>query len=210
MPAGDFVGTGPAVSADGKTVYYGSNDKKLCVFAGWAASVTESLCRWLSLFFPVRLARYAVDAATGDVKWTYATGKDVLSSPALLGGVVIVGSYDNLVHGVDAATGAGLWTVATSGGVHAGPAVTKDGLVIVGDMTGAVMALAWPAAPAVTATEAAETSAVAAVVADVAAETVAASASAVADVAAETVAAAASAVVVAELSVAAEHKPDEL
>ncbi len=93
---------------------------------------------------------YAANTTTGNVVWSYATGQDVLSSPALLGEVVVVGSHDGHVHGVDAATGRQLWTVPTGSGVHAGPAITPEGMVIVGNMAGTVTALAWPAPAATT------------------------------------------------------------
>jgi len=41
---------------------------------------------------------YALDASTGALKWNYATGKEVESSPAVSGGIVYVGSWDKNVY----------------------------------------------------------------------------------------------------------------
>ena len=45
---------------------------------------------------------YALDAATGHPRWTYTTGDDVISSPAVTGGTVYIGSDDNKVYALDA------------------------------------------------------------------------------------------------------------
>ena len=74
---------------------------------------------------------HAVDAATGEAKWTYATGGKVRSSPAVADGVVFVGSFDAKLHAVDAATGEAKWMYATSGKVMSSPAVA-DGVAFVG------------------------------------------------------------------------------
>ena len=49
-----------------------------------------------------------VDAGTGALKWKFATGDDVESSPAVSpdGGTVFVGSDDSNLYAVDASTGA--------------------------------------------------------------------------------------------------------
>jgi outer membrane protein assembly factor BamB len=41
---------------------------------------------------------YALDAASGDKLWEFATGASVTSSPAVVDGVVFVGSWDNKVR----------------------------------------------------------------------------------------------------------------
>ena len=68
---------------------------------------------------------------TRPAKWTYATGGEVRSSPAVADGVVFVGSQDKKLHAVDAATGEAKWTYATGGAVWSSPAVA-DGVVFVG------------------------------------------------------------------------------
>ena len=49
---------------------------------------------------------YALKAVTGAVKWSYTTGGPVVSSPAVAGGVVYIGSDDGNVYALNATTGA--------------------------------------------------------------------------------------------------------
>jgi outer membrane protein assembly factor BamB len=67
------------------------------------------------------------------LKWTYTTGSDVFSSPAVTNGVVYVGSDDYNVYALDARTGVKLWSYATGygWGVDSSPAVTS-GVVYIG------------------------------------------------------------------------------
>lgn len=98
---------------------------------------------------------YGVDAATGKERWRFATKGErrftapgihgaiprtermpdpfdvFMSSPAVLGGTVYIGSGDQHVYALDAATGALRWSFATGDVVHSSPAVA-DGLVFVG------------------------------------------------------------------------------
>src|SRR5580765_3346888 len=48
---------------------------------------------------------YALDAATGDLRWKFKTGDVVHASPALADGVLFFGSWDSYFYAVDAATG---------------------------------------------------------------------------------------------------------
>jgi outer membrane protein assembly factor BamB len=52
---------------------------------------------------------YALDAATGDLKWKFKTGDVVHASPAYADGVVFFGSWDSYFYAVDAKTGAEKW-----------------------------------------------------------------------------------------------------
>lgn len=52
---------------------------------------------------------YALDAASGALRWKYATGDVVHASPAYADGVVYVGSWDSYFYAIDAATGALKW-----------------------------------------------------------------------------------------------------
>ena len=56
---------------------------------------------------------YAVDAATGALRWKYKTGNVVHGSPALAGGMVYVGSFDTYFYALDAATGILAWKLKT-------------------------------------------------------------------------------------------------
>jgi outer membrane protein assembly factor BamB/dienelactone hydrolase len=67
--------------------------------------------------------------------WMFATGGRILSSPAVVGGVVYVGSEDHLLYAVDAASGSLRWKSATAGPITATPAVS-GGVVYVGSQDG--------------------------------------------------------------------------
>ncbi|MFA5258232.1 MAG: PQQ-binding-like beta-propeller repeat protein [Opitutales bacterium] len=56
---------------------------------------------------------YALDAATGEVKWKFATGDVVHTSPALAKGVVYFGSWDTNMYALDAQSGKELWRFKT-------------------------------------------------------------------------------------------------
>jgi outer membrane protein assembly factor BamB len=56
---------------------------------------------------------YALDAASGALKWKFATGDVVHASPAVAGGVVYIGSWDRRLYALDAATGAMKWAFVT-------------------------------------------------------------------------------------------------
>jgi eukaryotic-like serine/threonine-protein kinase len=52
---------------------------------------------------------YAVDGATGELRWKFKTGDVVHSSPAFANGVLFFGSWDSYFYAVDAATGKEKW-----------------------------------------------------------------------------------------------------
>jgi outer membrane protein assembly factor BamB len=83
---------------------------------------------------------YAIDADTGQEKWSLKTGEDSVihnqvgfqASPAVVDGIVYVGCRDAHVYAVDAATGRKKWDYPTSKSwVISTPAV-RDGLVYAG------------------------------------------------------------------------------
>ena len=74
------------------------------------------------------------------LKWSYTTGGDVTSSPAVANGVVYVGSCDDNVYALNASTGAKLWSYTTGGDVYSSPAVA-NGVVYVGSYDDNVYAL---------------------------------------------------------------------
>ncbi|MEI7434740.1 MAG: PQQ-binding-like beta-propeller repeat protein [Methanomicrobiales archaeon] len=67
----------------------------------------------------------------GSMDWTFTTGDRVYSSPAVVDGVVYVGSDDNKVYALDAASGSEKWSYLTGGRVLTSPAVV-NGIVYVG------------------------------------------------------------------------------
>jgi outer membrane protein assembly factor BamB len=56
---------------------------------------------------------YALDAATGNLKWKFQTGNVVHASPAIAGGKLYIGSWDSYFYALDAATGKDLWRFKT-------------------------------------------------------------------------------------------------
>ena len=80
---------------------------------------------------------YALEAATGAVKWKFKTGDVVLSSPALADGTLFIGSWDTYLYALDATSGAEKWRFETGEGheiynqvgIQGSPAVA-DGIVI--------------------------------------------------------------------------------
>ncbi|MFE5331308.1 protein kinase [Embleya sp. NPDC056575] len=63
--------------------------------------------------------------------WRFTTGDAVLSSPAVVNGVVYIGSQDKNVYAIDATTGTKKWAYTAGSGVDPSPAVA-GGLVYVG------------------------------------------------------------------------------
>jgi hypothetical protein len=55
--------------------------------------------------------------ALAGLAWRVATDGDVVSSPAIAGGVVYVGSNDGYLYALDLATGARRWRTSLGGGV---------------------------------------------------------------------------------------------
>jgi len=105
----DFFLSSPAISNG--TVYFGSGDGNV----------------------------YALDAASGDLKWKFQAGDVVHSSPAIADGTLYVGSWDSYFYAIDAATGKEKWRFKTGEdhkiynqvGIQASP-VIAEGMVYFG------------------------------------------------------------------------------
>jgi outer membrane protein assembly factor BamB len=74
------------------------------------------------------------------VKWKFKTGSRVVSSPAVVGGTVYIGSADHFVYALSAADGSVKWRYKTGGAVNSSPAVATD-RVFVSSLDGDVYAL---------------------------------------------------------------------
>ena len=82
---------------------------------------------------------YALDAASGALKWKFKTGDVVHASPAFAGGTIFVGSWDTYFYALDASTGKEKWRFKTGEdheiynqtGLQASPAAA-DGIVYFG------------------------------------------------------------------------------
>ena len=86
---------------------------------------------------------YALDASTGALRWTFATGDVVHASPAVANGVVYVGSWDRNLYAIDASTGRERWRYTTGNDTTiynqigiASSAAVAGGLVFVGGRDG--------------------------------------------------------------------------
>ncbi len=85
---------------------------------------------------------YAIDASTGDKKWSFATGDSVMTSPTVANSTVYFGSNDNNVYAVDASTGDEKWNYTTAASVAGDTAPTiVDGVVYIGSEDGDLYAL---------------------------------------------------------------------
>ena len=76
----------------------------------------------------------------GVLKWQFATGAAIHSSPAVADGIVYVGSQDSRLYALDAETGRELWSFACESWVESSPAVA-DGVVYFGSNDGNLYAL---------------------------------------------------------------------
>lgn len=87
---------------------------------------------------PAHTGVYDSPAPTlAQVQWRFKTGAHVLSSPAVAGETVFIGSGDGFVYALNRATGEPRWRFATQGPVASSPAV-HDGLVFVSSLDGYV------------------------------------------------------------------------
>lgn len=91
---------------------------------------------------------YAVDAASGTLKWKFQTGDVVHASPALADGTLYIGSWDTFFYALDAMTGKEKWRYKTGEdhdiynqtGIQSS-AVVADGVVYFGCRDSKVYAL---------------------------------------------------------------------
>ena len=81
----------------------------------------------------------ALDKFTGELLWSASVNDWVQSSPAVYGGYVYFGSYDNNLYCVDAASGVRIWNYSTGGLVLSSPAIS-NGRVFVGSFDGNIYA----------------------------------------------------------------------
>jgi eukaryotic-like serine/threonine-protein kinase len=76
----------------------------------------------------------------GDIKWTFTTDGTIHSSPAVVDGIVYVGSRDNYVYALKADTGEKLWAFKTGSWVESSP-IVSGGVVYIGSNDGYFYAL---------------------------------------------------------------------
>ena len=103
---------GPALHEDLKIVLVGSEDNNL----------------------------YALDSATGEIRWVFGANDKIWSTPAISGGTVYFGSHDKNVYAVDLLTGQEKWRFTTGGAVVARPRIWRN-MVIIGSFDRKLYAL---------------------------------------------------------------------
>ena len=74
---------------------------------------------------------YALDAATGVLRWYYTTSGPLTSTPLIDGNLMFFGSNDARMHGIDLRSRKNVWTVVTKDWVLSSPRI-DNGLVFFG------------------------------------------------------------------------------
>jgi eukaryotic-like serine/threonine-protein kinase len=69
---------------------------------------------------------YALDAATGDKLWEYATGEKIWATPALSGGTLYIGSFDKKLYAINTADGTKKWEFKTEGAIMSTPLIYQN------------------------------------------------------------------------------------
>lgn len=82
---------------------------------------------------------YALDTATGAIRWSLPVGSPVAQSPALAYGTLFVPTASGALVALDAATGSRQWSTAATSALSAQPAVA-GGVVVTGAADGTVAA----------------------------------------------------------------------
>lgn len=83
---------------------------------------------------------HAIDAESGETRWTFRTGGRIRNGASLADGRVYVGSTDHFVYALDATDGSEAWRADTRAEVDATP-VVHDGKVLVGNRGAGLSAL---------------------------------------------------------------------
>jgi outer membrane protein assembly factor BamB len=88
-------------------------------------------------------ALHALDLRTGEEMWRVdlERGDGILSTPAVVDGVVYVGTYDGVVLAVDAASGEEAWRVTLDEPIYYSSPAVEDGVLYIGDIGGHLYAL---------------------------------------------------------------------
>ncbi len=104
---------------------------RLTELMAWSNTLTGS--DWPMFRNNLQHTGYSASPApnTNQTLWTYTTGMSVYSSPAVVDGMVYIGSYDKKVYALYTADGAFKWSYTTGGAVESSPTVV-NGVVYVG------------------------------------------------------------------------------
>jgi outer membrane protein assembly factor BamB len=83
---------------------------------------------------------YALDARSGSKLWSFPSYYAIQSAPAVVNGVVYIGSLDHDVYALDAHTGAELWNFGTGAYVGSSPTIA-NGILYITSWDGNIYAL---------------------------------------------------------------------
>jgi len=83
---------------------------------------------------------YAITADSGEIDWTYQTGKKIRATAAVADGVVYIGSWDEIFYALDAEKGRLIWKFEVGGEVQSLPLV-QDGVVYTASRKASIFAL---------------------------------------------------------------------
>lgn len=159
-PAANVLRSGAALSPDGKTVYYGSDDGYL-----YAREAATGALKWQSpasyggvwsapaigsdgtIYATTMMgALWALDPADGSLLWAYPTNLEIHNSPVIdADGVIYFGTGYGYVFAVNP-DGSQRWTYQSgSGHFFTSPALGRDGRLYLGASNGEFFALGAPA-----------------------------------------------------------------
>ena len=112
---------------DGDRLYVGSFDRHIYALDARTGDVLWQSAQGDNWFWTEILAQgdtlfagslggtvYALDARSGNTKWSTSVGKVVRSRPALVNGILVVGSKDGRLHGLRPDTGDRVWEAGES------------------------------------------------------------------------------------------------
>ena len=102
----------------------------------WSEFHTVDMARWN----PCEKVLNVNNVGNLQLLWSYTAGYTVVSSPAVVNGVVFIGSTDGNVYALNAGTGALLWSYTTAYYVVSSPALA-NGVVYIGSHDGNLYAL---------------------------------------------------------------------
>ena len=83
---------------------------------------------------------YALDGATGNVRWSFDGGKGLTTTPVIEGNLALVGGFDSKVFGVNKSDGGLAWEAAATNWILATPTI-EAGTAYFGDFDGVLHAV---------------------------------------------------------------------
>ncbi|MCJ7604946.1 MAG: PQQ-binding-like beta-propeller repeat protein [Dehalococcoidales bacterium] len=108
---------------------------------GWGVDTTSSIALAdNTMYFGAGNDVLSMDLETRETNWTFSTGDSTVSSPAVEGQAVYIGSYDGNLYAIDRSTGEQIWQISTDGRITSSPAVA-NGMVYVGSHDGVFYAI---------------------------------------------------------------------